>query len=158
MQTRNQAYLTSVDIPTLLSQMHRASVGFDRVFDSLQRTVSSNVGNYPPHDIVKLSETSYTIEVAVAGFREEELEVTVEDNVLTLRGQKIDRPDREYVHQGISAKAFTKVIPLAEHVVVKSATYDSGLLVVGVEIEVPEQLKPRKVEIANAAAKQIDNK
>lgn len=152
----NRAYLTSVDIPALVSQMHRASVGFDRMFDNLHRSVA-NVSNYPPHDIVKHSETSYTIEVAVAGFKEVELEVAVEDNILTIKGNKVDRPEREYLHNGISNKAFTKVIPLAEHVVVKGASYEDGLLIVNVEIEVPEMLKPRKIEIASKAPKQISS-
>lgn len=144
----NRAYLTSVDIPTLVAQMHRASVGFDRMFDNLHRTISTT-SNYPPHDIIRHSDTEYTIELAVAGFKEEELSVTLEDNILTISGNKNDRPDREYLHNGISSKAFTKVLPLAEHVIVTGAAYESGLLVVYLRIEVPEMLKPRKIEITS---------
>jgi molecular chaperone IbpA len=131
--------------------MQRATVGFDRMMDHLQRTVSHNVSTYPPHDIVKHSDNQYTIEVAVAGFKESELEVTVEENILTIKGVKSTNTDREYVYKGISSKSFSKVIPLAEHVVVKSAAYQDGLLIVTVEIEIPEQLKPRKIEIASLA-------
>jgi molecular chaperone IbpA len=153
MNTRT--YLTAVDIPSLVQHMHRASVGFDSMFDKLHRNIA-NVTNYPPHDIIKHSDSAYSIELAVAGFKESELAITVEDNILTITGNKVDRPDREYVHQGISAKAFTKVIPLAEHVAVKGAAYEDGLLIVNVEIEVPEMLKPRKIEIAST--KQIEVK
>jgi molecular chaperone IbpA len=153
--TRNTTYLTTVDVPSYLSQLHRATVGFDRLFDQLNKTVSSNANTYPPHDIVKHSDTSYTIEVAVAGFKESELEVTVEENILTIKGSKTTQPEREYVYKGISSKAFTKVIPLAEHVVVKSASYQDGLLIVAVDIEIPDMLKPRKILITSTPTKQI---
>lgn len=153
--TRNTTYLTTVDLPSFLSQVNRASVGFDRLFDQLNRTVSTNSNSYPPHDIVKHSDTSYTIEVAVAGFKESELDVTVEENILIIKGSKPSQSEREYVYKGISSKAFTKVIPLAEHVVVKSASFQDGLLIVSVDIEIPDMLKPKKIAITSVATKQL---
>lgn len=140
--------LTTLDLPSIMANLHRSSIGFDRMFDDLtQNTKLSNSNGYPPHDIVKHSDLCYSIEIATAGFKEEELEILLENNVLTIKGNKIDRETREYLHQGISARAFTKVLNLAEHVVVTSAKYEDGMLIINVEIVVPEELKPRKIEI-----------
>ena len=150
--------LSTVDLPGLLSNIHRASVGFDSMFDRLSQHVSnsSNSGNYPPHDIVKHSDTSYTISVAVAGFKEDELDVAVENNVLTISGNQVNREEVDYVYKGISSKSFTKVLTLAEHVVVRSATYEHGLLSIHVEVVVPEELKPRKIAISSSATPKIE--
>jgi molecular chaperone IbpA len=134
--------------------MHRASVGFDSMFDRLNQSAANlaNSVNYPPHNIVKHSDSSYTIEVAVAGFKENELDVSIENNVLTISGSQ-QREDRDYLYQGISSKSFQKVLNLADHVVVRDAVYENGMLVIGVEIVVPEELKPRKIGIVNTTAK-----
>jgi len=150
-----QVRLSTVDLPTLLSHMHRASVGFDTMFDRLSQSASTlaNSVNYPPHDIVKLSDTSYTINVAVAGFKEDELDIAVENNVLTISGNQHNREDVDYVYHGISNKSFSKVLNLAEHVVVRGAVYEHGLLSISLEVVIPEELKPRKISITNAAPK-----
>ena len=143
-------HLTTVDLPALMAHLHRASVGFDNMFDNLHRFAGSpETAKYPPHDIVKHNDTCYSIEVAVAGFKENELEVTVENSVLTIKGTQTDRAV-DYLHRGISTRNFHKVINLAEHVVVKGATIDNGLLVVNLEIEIPEVLKPRQIPIVQA--------
>jgi molecular chaperone IbpA len=149
------ARLHTVDLPALLNHLNRATVGFDNMFENLHRFAAVETVKYPPHDIVKHSDTCYTIEVAVAGFKEDELEVTVEGNVLTIKGMQVDRKV-DYHYQGISTRNFHKVINLAEHVIVKGASLDNGLLIVDAEIVVPEALKPRKIEIARA--KQVDAK
>ena len=149
-------HLTTVDLPALMAHLHRASVGFDNMFDNLHRFAGSpETAKYPPHDIVKHSDTCYTLEIAVAGFKEDELEVTIENNVLTIKGTQADRKV-EYHYQGISTRNFHKVINLAEHVVVKGAAIDNGLLVISLEIEIPEVLKPRQIPITQA--KQLEVK
>ena len=144
------AHLTTVDLPALMNHLHRATVGFDNMFDNLHRFAQvPETIKYPPHDIVKHSDTSYTVEVAVAGFKESELEVSVENSILTIKGTQADRPV-DYLHRGISTRNFHKVLNLAEHVIVKGAMIDNGLLIIDLEIEVPEALKPRKIEITQA--------
>ena len=144
-----QSRLATVDLPALLAHLNRASIGFDNMFDNLHRSVGfTDTNKYPPHDIVKHSDTTYTVEIAVAGFKEEELEITVENSVLTIKGTQADRAV-DYLHRGISTRNFHKVLNLAEYVIVKGASLNNGLLVINLEVEVPEALKPRKVEIAS---------
>lgn len=145
--------LASVDVPALLAHLNRASVGFDNMFDNLHRlALTPEAVKYPPHDIVKHSDNTYSVEIAVAGFKEDELEVSVENSVLTVTGTQADRPV-DYLHRGISTRNFHKVLNLAEHVIVKGAHLDNGLLIVDLEVEVPEALKPRKIEISSTASK-----
>ena len=141
--------LSAVDLPSLMAHLNRASIGFDTMFDNLRRTAGLEQDRYPPHDIVKNSDTSYTVRVAVAGFREDELNVTLENNVLTVSGSQANRDDDEYIYHGISNKAFSKVLNLADHVVVRDAVYENGLLEIGLDIVVPEELKPKQISIVN---------
>jgi molecular chaperone IbpA len=128
------------------------------MFDNLHRfALTPDAVKYPPHDIVKHSDNTYSVEIAVAGFREEELEVSVENSVLTVKGTQADR-SVDYLHRGISTRNFVKVLNLAEHVIVKGAHLDNGLLIVDLTIEVPEALKARKIEIGSSANKQLDVK
>ena len=147
----NQRYHTTLDLPSLMTHLNRASIGFDRMFENLHNTVSvlPNTSNYPPHDIVKVSDTVYTIEVAAAGFSEDELSVSLDSNVLTISGEQKEKPARDYVYHGISSKSFVKTLNLAEHVVVRDAKFENGLLIIGVEIVIPEELKPRKIAISS---------
>ena len=147
--------LHTVDLPALMNHLNRATIGFDNMFENLHRFAAVETVKYPPHDIVKHSDTSYTVEVAVAGFKEDELEVTIDNNVLTIKGTQADR-QVDYLHRGISTRSFHKVINLAEHVVVKGALVDNGLLIIDLEIEIPEALKPRKITITQA--KQLESK
>jgi molecular chaperone IbpA len=134
-----------------MTQLNRASIGFDSMFDRLASTTFAKADNYPPHDIVKHGDFSYSIRVAVAGFKEDELSVSLENNALTITGTQENRTEKvEYLHHGISCKSFTKVLSLADHVVVKSAVYENGLLVIGLEISIPEELKPRQIPIMKA--------
>jgi molecular chaperone IbpA len=134
----------------MLAHLHRNAVGFDRMFEDLHRStnLSQTSDKYPPHDIIKYDDNNYSINLAVAGFSEEELDITIENNILSISGSKsANRSPIEYIHQGISTRGFNKVFNLAEHATVKDAKYENGLLIIGIEIEVPEALKPRKIGI-----------
>ena len=125
----------------------RASfVGFDRLFDQLERATQHQSNPYPPHNIIRLTETSYTIEMAVAGFSMSDIDIEVERRSLKVSGAMTSR-DREYVHKGISEKKFNRTFNLADHVEVTSATLENGILSLNLEIVVPEELKPRKISI-----------
>lgn len=134
-----------------LTPFNRATVGFDRVFDILDRQFANSVSTtYPPYNIIKEGEDSYKIEIAVAGFREDELEITVKDYVLTVTGEQKREEDAEnptYLHRGISARSFTRTFTLGDHVEVKGAVVENGLLVINLEREVPEAAKPKKIAI-----------
>jgi len=140
--------LTTLDLPSLVANLHRSSIGFDRMFAELDRASSASVSvNYPPYDIVKLNDMCYAIHIAVAGFKESELDITLERNVLTVTGKQLEREKQDYVFQGISARSFERTFNLAEHVVVKGAKCEDGMLMINLEVEVPEEHKPRKIEI-----------
>lgn len=129
---------------------HRTTVGFDRLFDVLDRQFanSPSSGGYPPYNIIKTSEDSFQIEIAVAGFHEDEIDITVKDHVLTVQGDQ--RPADEpvdYLHKGISNRSFVRTYTLGEHMEVKAATVHNGLLVIDLEREVPEEAKPKKIAI-----------
>ena len=127
----------------------RASfVGFDHLFDELDRVARHANDHYPPHNIVKLSKDSYLIELAVAGFAENELEVEVNDRTLTVKGDHENR-GREYIHKGISAKKFHRTFRLSEYVQVQGANYSDGILAVALKVVLPEEKRPRKIEISN---------
>lgn len=135
-----------------LTPFNRATVGFDRVFDMLDRQFANSVStSYPPYNIIKDGEDNYTIEIAVAGFKEAELDMTVENNTLTVTGEQkrdesVEGPT--YLHKGISARSFTRQFMLGEYMEVKSASVQNGMLVIGLERLVPESAKPKKIQIA----------
>ena len=127
----------------------RASfVGFDSLFDELERASQRQGTSYPPHNIVRLTDTSYAIELAVAGFSMSDLDIQVEKRALTVSGT-CPVQSRDYIHKGISEKKFTRTFKLAEHVEVIKATLDNGILTISLELRVPEELKPRKILISN---------
>ena len=138
--------LRALDIPTI----HRFGIGFDSMIDELMRmnATQSNT-TYPPYNIVKESEDRFAIEVAVAGFSEGEVSIELENRVLTIAGNKIhdlDNP-KEYLHHGISNRNFVREFSLAEHVEVKSAINENGILSIGLERIIPEEHKPKKIAI-----------
>jgi len=142
--------LHALDLPTLHSQLHRHTIGFDRMFDELHRSFanSKDSGSYPPYNISKLDETHYVIEVAVAGFKDSELDVELKDQVLTIKGeQQKTETEIEYLHKGISARNFVRTFNLAEHVEVCAATVQNGVLAVALEHIVPEEKQPKKIAI-----------
>ena len=128
-----------------LAQLSKALVGFDRYFTAPHH----QNGNYPPHNIVKYSDGSYGIEVAVAGFTKEEVTVEVDQDQLTIRGIK-NRPDEdtvEYLHRGLAARDFEQTFTLAEYMIVNGAKVDNGMLHIDIQRIIPEALKPRQIEV-----------
>ena len=144
-----QLQIHTLDLPTFVNQIHRQTIGFDNLFDQLNRQfANSKTDNYPPHNVVKLDDTHYIIEVAVAGFAESEIDVELKDNVLTVRGEQAKKETEiEYLHKGISARNFTRTFPLAENIEVRGATVKNGILAIALEQLVPEEDKPKKIAI-----------
>ena len=141
-----QFTLHTIDIPSL----HRHAIGFDSLFEQLNRTFanSKSDGNYPPHNVVKLDDAHYVIELAVAGFADSEIDVELKENILTVRGDKAKADTEvEYLHRGISARNFVRTFPLAEHIEVRGATVKNGILAIALEQVVPEEDKPKKIAI-----------
>ena len=141
-----QVYLNSLDIP----QIHRFAVGFDRMFDELARTAGTlNSSNYPPYNIVRVAETEYEIEVAVAGFSEDELDVEMQNGELVVKGESKAQDTRagNYLHQGIAGRDFVRTFALADNVEVKGAGVKNGILTIKLEVFIPEAEKPKKIAI-----------
>jgi molecular chaperone IbpA len=131
-----------------VAPLYRSSVGFDRVLDLLEAsTRGQSTDNYPPFDSVKLSEDEYRVTMAVAGFREDDLDITIHGNALTVSGERQDKPDGEYLHRGIATRPFQRRFELAEHMHVVGAKLADGLLSIELKREVPEALKPRRINI-----------
>ena len=139
--------LRSLDIPSI----HKFAVGFDNMFDELLRNTSQQAStNYPPYNVIKHSEDKFTIELAVAGFKEGDINVQIEKNQLTVTGDQATElnNEREYLHKGISARNFTRVWTLADNVEVKGAEVANGILTISLERYVPEEQKPKKIAIS----------
>ena len=127
-----------------LTPFWRSTVGFDRLFDLMENDVQAN---YPPYNIERTGEDSYHIALALAGFAPDEITITTENSVLTVEGCKQEKGEHTYLYQGISARPFRHQFNLADHVEVKGATWDNGLLMIELKREVPEAMKPRRIEI-----------
>jgi len=135
-----------------LSPLYRATVGFDRVADLMDRVLTNEVNQptYPPYNIEKTSDNSYRISVAAAGFSADELSVDVKENALVIAARKAPEEEgRTYLHRGIATRAFERRFHLADHVKVSGATHADGMLHIELVREVPEALKPRRIEIAS---------
>ncbi|MDA0962637.1 MAG: Hsp20 family protein [Proteobacteria bacterium] len=142
------------------SPLYRATVGFDQIADLMDRVLTNDVGQstYPPYNIEKTDADTYRISVAVAGFSEAELGVEVRENSLVISGRKAEEnAGRAYLHRGIATRAFERKFQLADHVRVTGALHENGMLHVDLKREVPETLKPRRIEIAGSA-KAIEGK
>jgi molecular chaperone IbpA len=137
------------------SPYFRSTVGFDHLFDMLEHAVDAGNG-YPPYNIERTDETNYRISVAVAGFAEKDLNVEVRDGVLTLTGKREESEKQNYLHQGIAGRAFERRFQLAEHVEVRAAKLENGLLHIDLERIVPEEKKPRRIAINAPELKAID--
>lgn len=133
--------------------LFRASVGFDRIADLMDRALATDTvqPSYPPYNIEKTDENAYRISVAVAGFGAEELSVDVKDNALVITARKAeDTATRNFLHRGIATRAFDRRFQLADHMRVTGAVHADGMLHIDLVREVPEALKPRRIEIARA--------
>jgi molecular chaperone IbpA len=143
----NTLTLRALDIPAI----HRFGIGFDSMLDELMRMNASQTNNnYPPYNVVQNSENNFAIEVAVAGFTEGEIVLTLENNVLSISGNKatsLDSAPKEYLHRGISYRNFQREFILGEHVEIKNAEQVNGILTVICERIVPEDKKPKNIAI-----------
>ena len=136
----------------------RSTVGFDRLFDFLE-TGGSGAENYPPFDIEKVADDHFRITVAVAGFKGDEIDITAQQNMLTVSGRKApvaEGEERKLLYSGIATRAFERRFQLADHVEVKGADLKDGLLHVDLVRNVPERLKPRSIAIGNGQTKQVE--
>ena len=131
----------------------RSTVGFDRLFDMLE---SSGTGqgqeNYPPFDLIKLGDNEYRIELAVAGFKPNEIDITAQQNVLIVSGKKGEESEnrgQDYIYRGIATRSFERRFALADHIQVRGADLKDGLLAVELVREIPEAMKPRKISIGD---------
>lgn len=139
-----------------LTPLYRNSVGFDRLFDLLDNAGKVEGGGYPPYNIERVDEDDYRITLAVAGFGEDDLDITVHENALTIAGKRPDGDDeRVYLHQGIAGRSFERRFQLADHVRIDGASLVNGLLNIELKRELPEAKKPRKIAINGADASNV---
>ena len=131
------------------SPLTRSSVGFERVFDRLNNMQAPDTNGYPPYDIVRTGEDTFRISLAVAGFGPGDLTITAQQNLLLVSGSKAQNGDQDYLHQGISDRAFERRFDLADYIEVSGASYDNGLLQIDLVRRVPEAMKSRRIEIGN---------
>lgn len=132
--------------------LHQSTLGFERFFDDVEKLLHNDTlktqSSFPPHNILKLDDNHYVVELAVAGFSKDEIDITVKDNTLTIKGDKKETPtDVTYLHRGIGTRSFTKTLTIAETIEVKGAEFKDGILRIGLENIIPEHKKPRKIEI-----------
>ncbi|MEM9349807.1 MAG: Hsp20 family protein [Pseudomonadota bacterium] len=135
--------------------LYRATVGFDQIADLMDRVLTNDAGaqSYPPYNIEKTADDAYRISIAVAGFTSDELDVEVKENALHIAAKKAeDAGERKYLHRGIATRAFSRRFHLADHVKVTGAAHENGMLHIELVREVPEALKPRKIEIGQSKA------
>jgi molecular chaperone IbpA len=129
------------------SPLWRSTVGFDRLFDLLEDSAQWRDDNYPPYNIERSDEDHYRISLALAGFSPHEVTITLEQNVLTIKGHKVDKAAHQYLYQGIASRPFRRQFNLAEYVQVKGASFIDGTLTIELVREVPEAMKPRQIPI-----------
>lgn len=130
------------------SPYRQATVGFDRLFDLLESGFPSQLAdNYPPFDLVQEGEDRYRITLAIAGFAPDEIEVTAQQNLLIVAGRRREENGRTFIHRGIAARAFERRFGLADYVQVRKAELKDGILSIELEREIPEEMRPRRIEI-----------
>ncbi|WP_447779421.1 Hsp20 family protein [Aeromonas veronii] len=129
------------------SPLYRSAIGFDRLANLIESAASNGNAGYPPYNIEQLGDSDYRISMAVAGFTQEELELSFQENLLTVKGNKQADTVRNYLYQGIAERGFERRFQLADYVRVKGADLKNGLLHIELVREVPEAMKPRKIEI-----------
>lgn len=139
-----------------LTPLYRASVGFDRLADVMDRAMSADIAapTYPPYNIEKTGDDTYRISIAVAGFSADDLSVEIRDGAVIVSARKAEDEDgRSYLHRGIATRAFERKFTLADHVRVEGASHVDGMLHIDLVREIPEALKPRRIDIAKSAPK-----
>ena len=134
----------------------RSTVGFDRLFDMLENSTLGQSGeNYPPFDLIRAGENEYRIDLAVAGFKPDEIDITAQQNVLIVSGSKKEESETkgaDYIYRGIANRSFERRFALADHIQVRGADLHDGLLAIELVREIPEAMKPRKIEIGSGKA------
>jgi molecular chaperone IbpA len=140
------------------SPLFRTAIGFDRLANALESANRADAGGYPPYNIEMTGDDQYRISMAVAGFRPDEVEIEVKENLLTVAGKKdADVADRKFLHRGIANRNFERTYQLADYVRVSGAELKDGLLHIDLMREVPESMKPRRIEIRSSDEKLIEN-
>ncbi len=133
-------------------------IGFDHIFDQLENIHKHAKDTYPPHNVVKDEELKYSLELAVAGFKQEHIDIEVKDHVLTIAGNRpARRPQDKYVHKGISAKNWIKSFRLSEYTEVTGANLEDGILAVNLQVVLPKEKQPRKIKIKSNEELKNDN-
>jgi len=141
------------------SPLYRSVVGFDRLADLLDAASHESATGYPPYNIERTGDHEYRIEIAVAGFKPDELSIEVKEAVLTVTGRKAANDgERRFVHRGLAERNFERRFQLAEYVLVTEANLADGLLSISLKRELPEALKPRRIEIGTGASTLIEEK
>lgn len=139
----------------------RSTVGFDRLFDMLEAAPGNGGGggeNYPPFDLIRVDDNHFQIEIALAGFKADELEVTSQQSVLIIRGERSEPSGLDYVHRGIANRSFERRFALADHIQVRGADLKDGLLSLDLVREIPEAMKPRRIDISGATRSTIESR
>ena len=147
--------------PLDFSPLFRSTVGFDRMPQLMEAAMkgADHTDGYPPYNIEKQGDDKYRISLAVAGFGSDDIDVTAKENTLVVQGKtKPESNGQTYLHRGIAGRAFERSFQLADHIRVVSATMENGLLHIDLEREVPEELKPRRIEISSSSAKVLEQK
>jgi molecular chaperone IbpA len=127
--------------------LYRSTIGFDRIPSLLSHALERDESSYPPYNIEKTGNETYRIVMALAGFSRDDLSIVSERNRLTVKGEVRDKAETTYLHRGIAQRAFERIFDLADHVHVAGATMNDGLLVIDLKVEIPDALKPRRIEI-----------
>lgn len=137
------------------SPYRRSTVGFDRLFDMIENSEGAQTQeNYPPFDLIKLTDNDYRIVLAVAGFKSDEIDITAQQNVLIVSGRKNEESEergKDYIYRGIANRSFERRFALADHIQVRGADLKDGLLAIELVREIPESMKPRKIDIGSGA-------
>ena len=140
---------------TLTIPFAHSTLGFERFFDEVDAllrdtTTTKTQTQFPPHNIIKLDDSRYVVELAIAGFGKDEIDITVDDGRLTIKGNKANKDESiQYLHRGIGTRSFTKTLTVADTIEVRGAEFKDGILRIGLENIVPDHKKPRKIEIGS---------
>ncbi len=135
-----------------IDALNRALIGFDTMFDQMERRFANSLNNnYPPHNILRLGDNEYAIQLAVTGFDKAEISVTVENNVLVIKGESMttEYASEQYLHRGLATRDFIKEFPLAEHIEVLGAETKNGMLTIKLVRNIPESAKPKVIDIVD---------
>ena len=137
---------------TRFTALYPQFVGFDNIFNELERLVDGTTPtrntSFPPHNIIKVDDNKYVVEMAVAGFGQDEVDVEIQDGTLIVKGEKKDQTEVDYLYRGIATRSFTKSIRLSESIEVRGAQFKDGILRIALENIIPEHKKPRKIEFS----------